>query len=468
MNAKAPESAQSSKQKAHKNRAQRLIEGFISLAFTALIIFVFGTWYANKYLDKEISTLEKDLQNFQSKVLKRKSAKESLSGNAASDYLAIEYILDPRESWKDKKPEGMSQVLFVHAEQLTRKEFQSLRSSAFALKKLDDKTRTALKRFSYITKFSRSALSREKCDWQYPIHRMFDSQLDWAGTGTSAFQTLTYLLVCEALFLPADQQVRTALDIIALGQDCAFHSNPTAATKSAIIKSAGFKLLEKALNDSPSTACLEQSLKSLESIGLIDRDRVFQSIRIAHRAFIARLRDQLSGHSKNTITRDWKDFKPYGLRVRSTIFLAWEWGYSHSIFTSVEEFMARPYLERRINRQAFSKDLASTHSVFGKVAIPQLLNLLDFELEPNTRQELLRCLIAAELYRRKNGKEAGSLEELKEALGGQIPMDPYLDGKAPLRLKVQGDTLSCYSVYLNSKDDSAEAKKDLLVSLKKR
>jgi hypothetical protein len=451
------------KDEAQKKRLKRMLEIIIASSFILLLFFVGGTWVANKYLDKEIGILEKELNTFVDAGRQRPALRgDAQSGNAVWHYTAIEWVLEPRDRWDEKPPEHLPKTFLSRGSQLSRAGLRLISKGSKTIQRPAPKAWEATrKRFMPLRRHIQDGLQRERCDWNYPVNRLFDSKLDWVGVKSMAFQRFAMLMATASADQSPEQQAQIALEIIAFGQDYSRHNNPTAAFKSVLVKSTGYRVLEKALNRTLSTESLKSILKQLKRIGLIDGKRVFQCLELGHRAFLTRLRDQLSSGKKNALTEGWVDFKPYGLRVSSTMFLAWEWSFSQSIFADLKAYRKLPYSQRQARYEQLSRDLDQSWSVFGKVAVPMALRFLDFELPENTQQELLRTLIAAELHRRDHGKFPTKVEQLESYLDGEIPTDPYRDGNSPVSILNKKNTFFCYSYYNNQKDDQASRIKKL-------
>lgn len=427
---------------------QRLLESTIAATLFFAFLFLFAGWYSNKYLDKEIGKLEKDLAEFRKTGALQESSFRPLDGNAVWDYQLIEWVLAPRKEWSEKDPEHLPKSHFRMGEHFSVDQLRLMNSFSIDFKPPSAKEFDLLEdRYAELYPIVGRGLQRKDCEWGYPLERLFDSQLNWMAVDSQSMKQFASFMALHSFRKTPEEQLTIALDIIAFGQDYSRHENPTAAFKSAHVKDVGYRLLRHALEAPLSASVLRKALKRLNSIGMIDGLRMLKCLDLGHKAFLTRLRDQQSGSSPNSITKGWIDEKPYGLRSRSTIFLAWEWSYSKALFEEIFEYKALPFSERRRKKEALMRSLHHSRSVFGKIVVPLCLLFLDFDQKPNCKQEMLTILVAAKLYSVEKKAWPQSVEVLRPYMPKGFASDRYADSKEPYKIQEQGSRFVVYSVY---------------------
>lgn len=440
-----------------KLRRQRMLEVIIAASLLIAFGMLFLNWVSDKYLDKEISKLEKELAEFYEADKFGTKPDRTLKGNAVWDYQLIEWVLSPRSEWRNKDPEHLPQSELQKGDSFSKQQVHLINKFSMDFK-APNPIGLALVEDKYASLYPtiQTALKRQNCDWNYPIERMFDSELDSLAVKSQSMRQFASFMAIHSLMKSPDKQLEISLDIIGFGQDYSRHGNPTAIFKSAFVKDVGYRLLERALRLPVSKEALKKALKTLNSIGLIDGPRAFKCLEMGHKAFLTRLRDQQSGASPNSITKSWGAAKPYGLRARSTIFLAWEWSYSKAIFKEIHDYQALPFSERRSKKESLMKSLDGTRSVFSKVVVPLCILFLDFDEKVNNKHEMFKILISAKLYKMEKNSWPKSLGDLLVYAPKGFAKDSYTDFKKPYSLLENDNSFSVYSIYEDRVDQQAQ------------
>ncbi|MDF1660893.1 MAG: hypothetical protein P1V97_03945 [Planctomycetota bacterium] len=445
------------KTKNKKLRRQRMLE--FTIAGSLLIAFglLFVNWVSDKYLDKEIGILEKELAEFRASDTLEAKRSRPLKGNAAWDYQLIEWVLSPRADWQNKNPKHLPKSELQQDDSFSQQQLILLNKFSVDFKPpIADEAALIDDKYASLYPLVHTALKKQSCEWGYPIERLFDSKLDWMAVESQSMKQFASFMALHSLTKSPDERLQIAVDIIAFGQDYSRHQNPTAVFKSAFVKDLGYRLLEKTLGLPISNKALKAALKRLNSIGLIDGLRVFKCLPLGHKSFLTRLRYQQSGASPNSVTKSWIDSKPYGLRSRSTIFLAWEWSYSKALFAQIHDYQALPFSQRKAKKEALMKSLDGSKSVFGKIVVPLCVLFLDFDYKPNCKHEMLKILIAAKLHNMEKGTWPQSLDALSPYAPKGFAKDGYTDSSQPYKLLQKGERFFVYSVYEDTVDQNAQ------------
>lgn len=418
---------------------KKVLGGCGVLAVTGGVAFGLLVWRSDAALDRRAAAVPGYIESLRARLHGERPVRwhEPLEGNALHDYVAVERLLTPRGGARpDLDPRAGLRNLFARSAEARR-----------AGDPVPEEAIDALATWGEAIEHVRMGLRRPRCDWQ----TTFEHGAAVAVPDLVAARCAAELMAISAQLDPdATAAVRTGLEIVGYGEDLTRHGTLVGAMVGVAVQGVGVDSLESTLRSRtlPRSA-YEEVISTLATIEPVDIGLPLEADRVAMNVEFARVTGRGFGVPRGPL----KD-----LRVFGPLFFEREWGgYERYMARLREATLLRPPA-REPAMETILSDLRASGLFMARIALPNLAEAGGHADLAHAILELARMLAAAHLHRLENGDFPSDATALARFLGGELPSDPFDPSASPLRYRLDGDDVRCWSVGRDFVDQGGEGR----------
>lgn len=343
-------------------------------------------------------------------------------GNAAHDYAAMEWILDPRAKWPQTLPPGVAPPVLPRGF-ATKHDLDALRRAAKELERgdpLPDDAAAVVSALAPVARHLTDGVSRPVCDWALPL-----------GPGGYELPDLLALRLGAQLRLAVargdpDALARAGLEVACFGQDVGRIPTIIGTMFGLAIEHMGLRAVEAALSRGLRPETLRQVVRVLAALRPPTLDLGLVTDRLATEVQITILEPALLAELNRA---SYVGFFERGAAIARA-----------------------PYVDRARLDPNLAADMAASKSMF-MLAMPDLAAAAVHVDESEVARGAVRLLAAAQLHRLERGGWPPDLAALAPFAGGPLPGDPFQGPGATLSLAVKDGELRIYSWGSDGVDD---------------
>jgi len=369
-----------------------------------------------------------------------------LAGNAALDYLAIEWALAPRRRWTEA-PAGMTMTLFSRddpdAQSLDLAGLLKTNEYLDAGEPWPKAISAAVTRYAPLGELVMRALRRERCDWPAKI---LELELD-SGPSYMAYNRIGRIMLLDASRRPLPEAVERNLAVVALGTDLARHPNLIGVLSGIALQGVGYEGLLRLLRRPLKPKELERIIAVLAELPApsLALSLLIEPV-IAHLSMIRRgdLRVPIDGNVESP---------GQYLNQAGVLFLGW--GKDDELGAENQAIVkAPPWKRAALQAKAVAKR-ESSFSLITRFLGPDWSSAAEAIDEARVCRGNLIALAAARLQQQRTGALPDSPSQIAATLGKRSGWlrDPFSRSGGQLQLGRSGSDIIVYSVYVNGADD---------------
>ncbi len=348
---------------------------------------------------------------------------QATQGNAAHDYLAIEWIVDPRSKWPQTVPPGVAPPLLARGFAHTLKTDLLWRATKDIERgrPVPAETAAVVSALAPVSRHLTDGLSRPVCDWEASLGPAGYELPDLLSFRLAA---LVHLALAAG---DPDALARAGLQVVCFGQDVGRIPTLIGRMVGIGVEGLGIKALEAALASGVSPGTLRDVVRVLAAL----RPPSFEDCLVT---------EGLQSEVQITI------LEPALLaEVNRTAFVGF-----HARGTAIAR---APNTDRASVDPNLAADMAASPFLLAGRS-PDMRQAANHVDDSELSRGAVRLLAAAHLFRLERGSWPPDLAALAPFAGGPLPADPYQGPGATLSLVVEGPELRVYSWGADGFDDA--------------
>ena len=344
-------------------------------------------------------------------------------GNAAHDYAAIEWIIDPRSKWPQTLPPGVAPPLLPRGAGAKQK-IDLLWRSTKEIERgepIPDETAAVVSALAPVARHLADGVSRPVCDWELTLGP--------AGYELPDLIALRAAAVIRLALAGGDPEAlaRAALEVVCFGQDVGRIPSLIGRMMGIGVEGLGIRALEAALAQGVAPDTLRDVVRVLAGLRPPPFDACLTT-------------DRLEGEVRMTLLEP---------ALLSELNRATYVGF-HDRSVAIAR---APCTDRAGLDPSLAADMASSWAPFAGI-LPDLRQASNHVDDSELSRGAVRLLAAAQLFRLERGSWPPDLAALAPFAGGPLPADPYRPSGGTLSLAVAGPELRIYSWGADGNDDA--------------